>query len=272
MLSGTATTDDGGELYSDELSSLEGFDDEDDAHSPTTSTSSPPPTRNSFARDTKRLQLDLSRHRALLVDSQKLNQAMKRCLDTTESLISEGRKALEYRVQISPEEAPEQPIHRGRVLEHEDNDEELRQGLLSPGISHSSLSNPWDYSLAGLSHTPTSASDHQTWEDEGIGDPDATITAPPDTPSTPSPTTQTHTQPTPPTTSPSPPHHIPLPLPPSSSPTSPSKTGWDAIKADVKTPDGLLGVAALGLGGYLQSLGGGFGGLIAGGGGGSGRS
>ncbi len=259
MLSGTATTDDGAELCSDELSSLEGFDDEDDAHSPTTSTSSPPPTRSSFARDTKRLQLDLSRHRALLVDSQKLNQAMKRCLDTTESLISEGKKALEYRVQISPKEDAEQPILRGRVLEHEDNDEELRQGLLSPGISHSSLSNPWDYSLSGLPHT----GDHQQWNDEGIGDPDATITAPPDTPSTPS---------RPPTASPPPPQHIPLPLPlPSSSPTSPSKTGWDAIKADVKTPDGLRGVAGLGLSGYLQSLGGGFGGLMAGGSGG-GRS
>jgi len=265
MLSGTATTDDGGEPYSDELSSLGGFDDEDDAHSPTTSTSSPPPTRSSFARDTKRLQLDLSRHRALLVDSQKLNQAMKRSLDTTESLISEGKKALEYRVQISPEAGTEQPILRGRVLEHEDNDEELRQGLLSPGISHSSLSNPWDCSLAGLHNPTTSADEHhleERWDDEGIGDPDATITLPADTPSIP--------EPTPPTTSPPPPKHIPLPLP-SSSPTSPSKTGWDAIKADVKTPDGLRGVAGLGLGGYLQSLGGGFGGLIAGGSGG-GRS
>ncbi|PBP22210.1 hypothetical protein BUE80_DR006992 [Diplocarpon rosae] len=52
-------------------------------------------------RDEKRLQLDLSKHQQLLIDSQKMNQSLKRCLGWTEELISEGRKALEYRVRIT---------------------------------------------------------------------------------------------------------------------------------------------------------------------------
>ncbi|KAF2814635.1 uncharacterized protein BDZ99DRAFT_566595 [Mytilinidion resinicola] len=52
-------------------------------------------------KDEKRLQLDLSRHRELLVDSQKMNQSLKRCLGWTEELINEGKKALEYKVRVS---------------------------------------------------------------------------------------------------------------------------------------------------------------------------
>lgn len=51
-------------------------------------------------RDERRLQLDLSKHQQLLVDSQSMNQSLKRCLAWTEELIGEGRKALEYRVMI----------------------------------------------------------------------------------------------------------------------------------------------------------------------------
>lgn len=61
-------------------------------------------------RDEKRLQLDLSKHQQLLVDSQKMNQSLKRCLGWTEELISEGRKALDYRVRASDVELG------GRVL------------------------------------------------------------------------------------------------------------------------------------------------------------
>ncbi|KAI1642710.1 uncharacterized protein F4817DRAFT_288884 [Daldinia loculata] len=52
-------------------------------------------------RDEERLQLDLSNHQQLLVDSQKINQSIRRCLDWTEVLINEGKKALEYRVPIT---------------------------------------------------------------------------------------------------------------------------------------------------------------------------
>lgn len=52
-------------------------------------------------RDERRLQLDLTKHRELLVDSQKINQSLKRCLNWTEVLIKEGQKALEYSVRVS---------------------------------------------------------------------------------------------------------------------------------------------------------------------------
>jgi hypothetical protein len=52
-------------------------------------------------RDEKRLQLDLSKHQELLVDSQKMNQSLKRCMNWTEELIKEGKKALAYKVHVS---------------------------------------------------------------------------------------------------------------------------------------------------------------------------
>ncbi len=69
------------------------------------------------ARDEKRLQLDLSKHRELLVDSQKLNQGLRRCLGWTEELIREGRKALEYRVRVSDVRLG------GRVLDHDERED-----------------------------------------------------------------------------------------------------------------------------------------------------
>lgn len=52
-------------------------------------------------QDEKRLQVDLSKHRQLLVDSQRMNQSIKRCLGWTEELINEGRRALAYQVRVS---------------------------------------------------------------------------------------------------------------------------------------------------------------------------
>jgi hypothetical protein len=71
-------------------------------------------------RDEQRLQLDLSKHQQLLIDSQKMNQSLKRCLGWTEELISEGKKALAYSVRVSDVELG------GRVLapdELEDDNE-----------------------------------------------------------------------------------------------------------------------------------------------------
>jgi hypothetical protein len=72
-------------------------------------------------RDEKRLQLDLSKHQQLLIDSQNMNQSLKRCLGWTEELINEGKKALAYHVRVSDIELG------GRVLapdEVDDNDNE----------------------------------------------------------------------------------------------------------------------------------------------------
>jgi len=60
--------------------------------------------------DVRRLKLDLSKHKEMLVDSQKMNQSLKRCLGVTDQLIQDGNKALEYQVRIS-----DVPL-RGRVL------------------------------------------------------------------------------------------------------------------------------------------------------------
>ncbi|KAH8698098.1 hypothetical protein GQ44DRAFT_718438 [Phaeosphaeriaceae sp. PMI808] len=82
-------------------------------------------------KDEKRLQLDLTKHRDLLLDSQKMNQSLKRCMNWTEQLIKDGQKALKYQVHVSDVRLG------GRVLVAEDDDADLIQaeesrGLLSP--------------------------------------------------------------------------------------------------------------------------------------------
>ena len=66
-------------------------------------------------RDSKRLQIDLTKHRQLLVDSQNMNQSLKRCMAWTEEMIREGKKQLDYRVRVSDVKLG------GRVLELEPN-------------------------------------------------------------------------------------------------------------------------------------------------------
>lgn len=68
-------------------------------------------------RDEMRLQLDLTKHQELLIDSQKINQSIKRCMDWTEVLIKEGQKALAYHVRVSDVDVG------GRVLAPPDEDE-----------------------------------------------------------------------------------------------------------------------------------------------------
>lgn len=84
-------------------------------------------------RDEKRLQVDLSKHQQLLVDSQKMNQSLKRCLGWTEELISEGKRALAYQVRVSevdtegrvaPDEGEQPYIYDGAQLwNHESPDQ-----------------------------------------------------------------------------------------------------------------------------------------------------
>ncbi|KAL1656924.1 hypothetical protein SLS61_000720 [Didymella pomorum] len=83
-------------------------------------------------RDEKRLQLDLAKHRDLLMDSQKMNESLKRCLGWTDQLIKDAQKALDYKVNVSDVRIG------GRVLVVEDDEEEdtaaheEARGLLSP--------------------------------------------------------------------------------------------------------------------------------------------
>jgi hypothetical protein len=78
--------------------------------------------------DEKQFMLDLAKHQELLIDSQKLNQSLKRCIGWTEELIKEGKKALEYNVHVNDVEIG------GRVLDPDELGEELGRGhgLLSP--------------------------------------------------------------------------------------------------------------------------------------------
>ncbi|KAJ5464416.1 uncharacterized protein N7458_000102 [Penicillium daleae] len=87
------------------------------------------------AHDEKKFMLDLARHQELLIDSQKLNQSLKRCLEWTEELIKEGRKALEYNVRVQDVELG------GRVLSPEEVGEvgESGRGLLSPSTDYASI-------------------------------------------------------------------------------------------------------------------------------------
>jgi hypothetical protein len=68
-------------------------------------------------RDERRLQLDLTKHQQLLTASQNMNQSLKRCMTWTEELISEGKKALAYKVNVSDIQLG------GRVLAPEEVDD-----------------------------------------------------------------------------------------------------------------------------------------------------
>lgn len=93
-------------------------------------------------KDEKRLQLDLSKHQQLLVDSQKMNQSLKRCLGWTEALIAEGKKALAYNVRVSDVELG------GRVLAPEeeryyDEGEDSVARILETGDTVEGFHNTW---------------------------------------------------------------------------------------------------------------------------------
>lgn len=94
------------------------------------------------AKDEKRLQIDLSKHQEPLLDSQKINHSLKRCLGWTEDLIAEGKKALSFQVEICSLEL------KGRVLTPDEVETEVppRTGLLSP--VHDRMPHPLETSLS----------------------------------------------------------------------------------------------------------------------------
>ncbi|KAL8761249.1 MAG: hypothetical protein Q9184_002629 [Pyrenodesmia sp. 2 TL-2023] len=106
--------------------------------SPTIRNSSIPVAKG---RRKRSFRIDFSAQRVLLLDSQKLNQALKRCLTCTDELIADGKRALEYRVNTG-EVANLGP----KVLTPGDRGEEpeLGRGLLSPDLYEKS-ENPWEW-------------------------------------------------------------------------------------------------------------------------------
>ncbi|MCJ1375410.1 hypothetical protein MMC20_006645 [Loxospora ochrophaea] len=131
--SGMTRTTNGSDLSEDEdeesLSDLSDYDDSllegDDALSPSAQADHAARLRR---KDEQMLQLDLSKHQELLIDSQRMNQSLKRCLGLTEELIADGKKALAYHVKVSEVEVG------GRVLTPDESELELARGsgLLSP--------------------------------------------------------------------------------------------------------------------------------------------
>ena len=125
----------------EEESDLDTIDDDDgDILSNDSSSAHSPGSRTrQRARDERRLMLDLSKHQQMLLDTQKLTQSIRRCLTSTEDLIRDGNKALEYKVGIGDVKLG------GRVLTHEEESEsseeesQQRRGLLSPSVTLSQL-------------------------------------------------------------------------------------------------------------------------------------
>ncbi|KAI0439869.1 hypothetical protein F4803DRAFT_529511 [Xylaria telfairii] len=108
-------------------------------------------------RDEERLTLDLSKHQQILVDSQKINQSIKRCLDWTEELINDGKKALEYKVRVSDIKLG------GRVLDPLDEEDDNPRLLLSDDTVASDV-RPTE----GVSETSTDWGTEPQDQDSGI--------------------------------------------------------------------------------------------------------
>jgi hypothetical protein len=96
-------------------------------------------------KDEKRLQIDLSKHHELLVDSQKMNQSLKRCINWTEELIKDAQKALAYQVRASDVKLGGRVLTSEERHEEEDDDAESR-ALLSPWTPSHRDSDPLDES------------------------------------------------------------------------------------------------------------------------------
>lgn len=129
------------EDQADETSHLDSDNEENDHEhifsdnsslSPVSSRPSSPTSRAGRTRfqDPKRPEIDLAAHRTLLLDGQKLNQSIKRCLAQAEALIASGKTALEYQAR-----APTPENLGARVLTPDDIEDSILgqgQGLLSP--------------------------------------------------------------------------------------------------------------------------------------------
>lgn len=124
----SATDDDRSENSDEDLLSSS---DEESTHSHTWTANINHTTEHDLKHrigDEKRFLLDLTKHRQLLIDSQQMNQSIRRCLGWTDSLIQEAKKALDYHVRVSDIDIG------GRVLAPDELEGETEgsRGLLSP--------------------------------------------------------------------------------------------------------------------------------------------
>ncbi|KAK4229219.1 hypothetical protein QBC38DRAFT_359971 [Podospora fimiseda] len=113
-------------------------------------------------RDEERLQVDLTKHQQLLIDSQKMNQSLRRCLGWTEELIKEGKRALAYQVTLGESELGGKILTAreigGRILTAEEIEKRNREAE-----TETNLSDDEDYQN-GLSTRPDSpVEDDRSW-------------------------------------------------------------------------------------------------------------
>jgi hypothetical protein len=98
-------------------------------------------------KDEQRLQVDLTKHQELLLDSQKMNQSLKRCMNWTEELIKEAQKALAYKVHVSDVKLGGRVLVKEEQIEADDDDEDVfreSRGLLSPWTPSVRGNDPFD--------------------------------------------------------------------------------------------------------------------------------
>ena len=120
-------------------------EDEDDETESITSGGEPlsPGARKSkqearLAKDELRLRADISKHKELLVQSQMMNQSLKRCMYATEEMINEGKRALQYNVRVSDIRLG------GRILtdhdgDHDDEHDDYRDGHRDDSVQDTEL-------------------------------------------------------------------------------------------------------------------------------------
>ncbi|KJR84984.1 uncharacterized protein SPSK_08397 [Sporothrix schenckii 1099-18] len=101
LLADDSFLDEFDEEYGSDMDESLNEDEENDDNEDDASSSSYSDGNTRRRRDERRLQLDMAQHRQLLVDSQKINQSIKRCMNWTEALIQEGQKALTFQVRVS---------------------------------------------------------------------------------------------------------------------------------------------------------------------------
>ncbi|EMC94510.1 hypothetical protein BAUCODRAFT_111447 [Baudoinia panamericana UAMH 10762] len=98
------------------------FSDDDESEStasgaPLSPTASANRESDRLVKDERRLRVDLEKHKELLVQSQMMNQSLKRCTYATEQMIRDGNRALVYRVKVSDVKLG------GRILSDRNEDE-----------------------------------------------------------------------------------------------------------------------------------------------------
>jgi len=81
--------------------------------------------QTTLPRNDKRTNLDLSKHKELLIDSQKMNLSLQRCLGMTEQLLKDASEALDYKPKVTSKVVSpvEKDLHVGQALSSSTGDD-----------------------------------------------------------------------------------------------------------------------------------------------------